>query len=308
MTAAVDVVIIGAGPAGISAALWCHRLNLDYRLFEQHARIGGQLYEIRNRVVDYPGILVNNGAELARVFERHLEAMNVSLSTDAAVSSVSLVDRVLTLQTGNRVTFRRLILATGAHPRRLGVAGEDNLYSQGRIPSTSDDGNRFKGQPVVVVGGGDRAIEGAINLANIGAHVTLIHRSRTFRARTDFQHTLLQHPRIQVMLDTTVTAIHGDNAPHRVDTRNANGTVTAVRATAVFVRIGVSPRNELVRAQVDTSEEGFIRVNAQQSTSERDVYAIGDVCTPPYFSSVSTATGQAVVAVKHISATSHPSL
>lgn len=308
MNRTTDVVILGGGPAGLSAAIWCKRLGVRHLLLEQERELGGQLHFIQNEIIDYPGLVVPNGVEMKRVFEDNVRLLGCEVQTGVQVLEVDTRRRVLWMQPPTAggdgqgdVHFRALIVATGSSDRRLQVPGEAEMMVRGEVYSATRDRARFSGQNVVVVGGGDRAFEGALLLADSGAHVTLIHRSQHFRAREEFTERVLHHSGIAVLADAQVTRIHGKEQVTGVEVRSQDGCVQEVAAAAIFVRIGVAPNTQLLQGQVRVDADGYVQTDEVGQTSQERVMAIGDVCTRPLYSSIAKAVGQGMTAAKHLS-------
>ncbi|NWN94213.1 MAG: NAD(P)/FAD-dependent oxidoreductase, partial [Bacillus sp. (in: Bacteria)] len=181
-----DILIIGGGPAGISAAIWCSRLGMNHLLVEEQKMLGGQLSLIHNRIIDYPGLQAENGEEMRRYFVRHAESLQCRYRVNTRVVKIDAEGKVAVVETGGlktQIGFRYLIYAAGAVRRKLGVPGEKEMFARREIYSATKDSHLFKGKSAAVIGGGDRAFEGACLLAEAGANVYLIHRSERFRAR-----------------------------------------------------------------------------------------------------------------------------
>lgn len=305
MSKRCEVVIIGGGPAGISAAIWCRRLGLDHLLIESSAELGGQLNLIFNPIIDYPGCMAADGRELKRKFVAQVQEMNCPHHVQAQVEMVDLERkrmRVRMPEVGvTDIEFAGLILATGCSERRLGVPGEREMVRRGEVYSASRDRERFRDRPVAFIGGGDRAFEGALLLAQSGAEVVLIHRSSRFKARRTYLNPVLAHERVRVMTGSTVLRIRGRDRVRGLTVRTREGTVLELAVDAVFVRIGVEPNIDLVRGQVELCHDGFVRVNEVGQTSVDGVFAVGDLCTRPVYSSIASAVGQGMVAAKHLS-------
>ncbi|MBL0386403.1 NAD(P)/FAD-dependent oxidoreductase [Tumebacillus sp. ITR2] len=309
MKATTDVVILGGGPAGLSAAIWCRRLGLHHLLLEQGMELGGQLHAIHNEIIDYPGILAANGYEVKRVFEENVRRVGCDVETGVRVLEVDVAQQVLWWQTSEQagtpevseLHFQSLILATGSGDRRLRVPGEAEMLKRGEVYSASRDSALFSGKKVAVVGGGDRALEGALLLADGGAQVTLIHRSERFRARAEFRNRVLSHPGIELLTYATVTSVLGSDHVTGLEVALPGGEVRKLAAEALFVRVGVEPSSHLVRGQIVTDEDGFVEVDEVGQTSVEFVMAIGDVCTRPVYSSIAKAVGHGMTAAKHLS-------
>jgi thioredoxin reductase (NADPH) len=298
----LDVLIVGGGPAGMAASIWCKRLGLRSLLLEGRKELGGQLFAIHNPIVDYPGIVVRSGRELVPHFLAHLQELGCTYRCNAKVTGID-VARKTVYTADETLSAHSLILAMGSRERRLGVPGEQEMRARGEIYSASRDYQKFRGKRVAVVGGGDRAFEGALLLADTGAQVELIHRSSLFRARPEFRERAWAHPNIRIHTDTVVTRILGESHVQAVGmTSPSQHHEEIVSVDAVFVRIGVEANDELVRGQVQCDADGYILTNADGETSAKDVYAVGDLCVRPSYSSISLSVGQAARAVKKISA------
>src|SRR5512132_515418 len=168
-----DVIIIGAGPAGLSTAFWCDELGLDTLLLEQAEQIGGQLHRVYNPIKNYLGVETRNGQELLELFAKDVDAADFDLWTQTAITSVDLKAKRLSLQSGENLQSIAIVIATGVRPRQLGVPGEREFAGKGMIESATRDRELFAGRDVCVVGGGDAAVENALLLAEICARVAL---------------------------------------------------------------------------------------------------------------------------------------
>ncbi|WP_167859169.1 NAD(P)/FAD-dependent oxidoreductase [Paenibacillus cymbidii] len=295
-----DVAIVGAGPAGIAAALWCKRLGASHRLIEANVAVGGSLPSIHNPVIDYPGLPAASGMQIRDAFAAHLQLQQCDVATDSRVVSIDVAGKRLCLADGSSLFARGIILATGCSDRRLGVPGEEELLTRGEVYSAARDSARFRGRAAIVVGGGDRAAEGALLLANAGATVWWIHRSDAYRAREEFLQPALRHPGIVKLPFARITEVHGNTRMTGVSVEDKDGAIRFVAADALFVRIGVEPNSRLVRGQLAVDENGFIVTDDTCRTSADAVYAIGDVATKPPFSSIATAVGQGMIAAKQL--------
>lgn len=300
----VDVMIIGGGPAGLSAAIWCKRLGINHLLLEKKGELGGQLTKIHNKIIDYPGLYANSGQEIQKVFVEHFYDIGCVSKLNTDILSINPSEKTVKIQQEEKVKeihFKYLIFATGSGQRRLGVLGEKEMISRGEIYSASVDSYLFKNKVVAVVGGGDRAFEGAILLADAGATVYLIHRSQNFRARMEYIEIATKKENIKMLTDHQVTAIYGEKYVTSIALVNKKGEAFALKVDAVLVRIGVKPNNELVKNVVKIDENELIVTNRVGRTSNSSIYAVGDVCTDPLFSSISTSVGQAAIVAKYLS-------
>ncbi|MDM8147787.1 NAD(P)/FAD-dependent oxidoreductase [Priestia megaterium] len=300
----VDVLIIGGGPAGISAAVWCKRLGVECLLLEEQAQLGGQLFTIYNEIIDYPGIQAENGIEMQRKMVQHFIDMDCLYEANTKVISIderSKTVKVKQQETEKEIGYTYLILATGSSQRKLGVPGEQQMIDRGEVYSASADGERLKGKRVALIGGGDRAFEGAYLLASQAKEVYLIHRSTHFKAREQYVERVLSHPGIKVITDTEVTAIHGKHHVTSIDLKSKNSECENLLVDAVLIRLGIAPNVELIKEKVTTTQSGLIVINEVHQSSNPSIYAIGDACTTPLFSSISSSAGQGAIVAKHLS-------
>ncbi|MEJ9310997.1 NAD(P)/FAD-dependent oxidoreductase [Priestia megaterium] len=300
----VDVLIIGGGPAGISAAVWCKRLGVECLLLEEQAQLGGQLFTIYNEIIDYPGIQAENGIEMQRKMVQHFIDMDCLYEVNTKVISIderSKTVKVKHQETEKEIGYTYLILATGSSQRKLGVPGEQQMIDRGEVYSASADGERLKGKRVALIGGGDRAFEGAHLLASQAKQVYLIHRSTHFKAREKYVEKVLSDPGVKVMTDTEVMAIHGKHHVTSIDLKSKNSQCKNLFVDAVLIRLGVAPNVELIKEKVTTTQSGLIVINEVHQSSNPAIYAIGDACTTPLFSSISSSAGQGAVVAKHVS-------
>lgn len=310
-----DAIVVGAGPAGLAAALWCRRLGLGTLVLERASAPGGQAREILHPVRDYPGLTAPDGRTLAEAFLRQAREAGAEVRMEAPAAAIEPAgdggvggEAVRVACGGEILVARRLILATGARPRRLGVPGEAEMIARGEVWRGSRDGARFAGRPVAVVGGGDRALQNALLLAEAGAAVTLIHRSRCFRARRAFLAPALDHPRIRVLTGAVVRRIAGESRVEAVEVDPAPGAPGAAPARlpvdAVFVYVGMEAAADLVRGRAALEEDGRLRVDGAgrvltgTGAPLRGVYAAGDVRTPAAFRSIAASVGQGMIAAK----------
>ncbi|MGE7717254.1 NAD(P)/FAD-dependent oxidoreductase [Priestia megaterium] len=300
----VDVLIIGGGPAGISAAVWCKRLGVECLLLEEQAQLGGQLFKIYNEIIDYPGIQAENGIEMQRKMVQHFIDMDCLYEANTKVISIderSKTVKVKQQETEKEIGYTYLILATGSSQRKLGVPGEQQMIDRGEVYSASADGERLKGKRVALIGGGDRAFEGAYLLASQAKEVYLIHRSTHFKAREQYVEKVLSHPGIKVITDTEVTAIHGKHHVTSIDLKSKNSECENLLVDAMLIRLGIAPNVELIKEKVTTTQSGLIVINEVHQSSNPSIYAIGDACTTPLFSSISSSAGQGAIVAKHVS-------
>src|SRR5919107_5219698 len=286
-----DVIIIGAGQAGLSAALWCDELGLDTLVVEQAAEVGGQLLRVHNPVENYLGVSAADGRELRDLFAAQVEDKEFDLWTEAEIEGVDLKAKRVRLRSGEELQSIALVLATGVRRRRLGVPGESEFEGRGVLESGRLDRERVKGEDVLVVGGGDAAAENALLLSEVCATVTLVHRGKSLSARAEFAERVKGDHRITVFTETTLRAILGGDRVESAEMLRA-GALKPMRMAVrgVLIRVGVEPNTELFRGQIHTDERGYVVITGEQETSAEMVFAVGDVSNP-LAPTVSGATG-----------------
>jgi thioredoxin reductase (NADPH) len=294
-----EVIIIGGGPGGMSAAVWCADLGLRSVLVERSNKLGGQLAWVHNPVTNYLGINAKNGTELATKFEQHVLASGIEIASGCEVDSADLLSKTVDL--GDRaLSCDAVIIATGVRRRKLGIPGEDLGAERGVLASGVRDRERVLGKRVVIVGGGDAALENALLLSEMAEHVTIIHRGEKFKARPDFENQLGTRNNVSLVLNSELTAI---TAEPRVRSAHLQDLVTNKRSEldcdAVLVRIGVEPNSDLFHGQLELDDQGYIIRDVECRTSVPGVYAIGDVANQGS-PTISTACGTAATAAKVI--------
>ncbi|MGH9754974.1 MAG: NAD(P)/FAD-dependent oxidoreductase [Blastocatellia bacterium] len=299
-----DVIIIGGGPAGMSALIWCHSLGLRGVLLEQSPELGGQMLEMFHRALDYPGLIAENGRELRDHFAAQLDLLQLDYQIGRKIEEVDLSRRRVRCG-GEWMQGRGLIIATGARKRRLGVPGEERFEIRGVSFSATRDHSLYAGKKVSVIGGGDSAVQNSLLLARICPLVTLIHRSDRYRARPDWLKEARENPRITIIDNAEVKSIEGgERVEQLIIEDTSTGETKSIETEGVFIRVGVAPNSEMFRGQIETDEAGFIKTDRRQQTSVEMVYAVGDVCRPASLS-VAAAVGHGAIAAKDIALSLH---
>lgn len=295
-----DVVIIGAGPGGLSAALWCDELGLDTLVLEREAEVGGQLLRVHNRVANYLGLEAADGRELRDRFAEQADARDFDLWTQAEVEEVDVRAKRVRLRGGEELRSIALVLATGVRRRRLGVPGEEEFAGRGVLSSGALERDSVAGEDVLVVGGGDAAAENALLLAEVCPTVTLVHRGRQLSARREFAERIQGEHRITVFTEARLTRIMGSGRVESVEIER-EGALKPLRMAVrgVLIRVGVEPNSEPFRGQLHTDARGYIVVDGQQETSAEMVFAVGDVSNP-LAPTISGAAGAGATAAKVI--------
>jgi thioredoxin reductase (NADPH) len=294
-----DVLIIGAGPAGLSAASWCDELGLDTLVLEQNEQVGGQLLLVHNPIDNYLGASVATGRELRDRFVEQTKDCDFDLWTQVEIADVDLRARRVVLRSGEEIQSIAIIIATGLRRRKLGIPGEDEFVGRGMIESSADR-QAFAGKDVCVIGGGDAAAENALLLAEVCPTVTLVHRGKKLRARREFTEQLHTNHCITVFPESVVRRIIGHEQVEAVEIERGGAIKPFQMAVqGVIVRIGFEPNTESFRDQIDLDERGYVRVDVRQETTVTNVFAIGDVASP-LAPTISGAVGAGATAAKVI--------
>ena len=295
-----DVVIIGAGPAGISAALWCDELGLDTLVLEQQEEIGGQLLSVYNPIENYPGLRAHDGRELLERFSEPVSKADFDLWTNVEIESVNLRAKRISLRSGEELQSISIIIATGVRRRQLGIPGEKEFVGHGIIESATRDRELFAGKDVCVIGGGDAAAENALLLAEVCPTITIVHRGKSLKARREFVERLQTNHCITVFTESVVTRMLGNEELEAVEILRKDALKPFQMAVrGVLVRAGFEPNTELFREELQLDEKGYISVTGQQVTSVANVFAVGDVSNP-LAPTISGATGAGATAAKVI--------
>ncbi|MBX7448999.1 thioredoxin-disulfide reductase [Mycolicibacterium sp. 3033] len=293
-----DLIIVGSGPAGYTAAVYSARAQLTPLVFEG-SQFGGALMTT-TEVENYPGFKDGiTGPELMDQMREQALRFGADLRMED-VDAVDLSGPVKTVTVGGEThRARAVILAMGAAARHLGVPGEDALIGMGVSTCATCDGFFFRDQDIAVIGGGDSAMEEATFLTRFARSVTLIHRRDEFRASKIMLERAEQNEKITILTNTAVEAIEGDPKVTGIKLRNTvTGEESALAVTGVFVAIGHDPRSELVRGQVDLDDEGYVQVVGRTTyTSVDGVFAAGDLVDHTYRQAITAAGSGCAAAI-----------
>ena len=298
-----DVVVIGGGPAGLTAAIYLARARYRVLVIEKE-QFGGQI-TITHEVVNYPGLKKISGKELTDTMQRQAESFGAEFLM-AEAESLKMDGDVKTVHT-TRGDFQCLgvLLATGAHPRTVGFKGEEEHKGRGVAYCATCDGEFFTGKEVFVIGGGFAAAEESVFLTKFARHVTILIRKDDFSCAKSVAEQVKKHEKITVIYNTVVEEVSGENGLNYIRYKNTNtGEITEYNAEngdnfGVFVFAGYSPDTELVNGIAKLNEYGYVITDSSQKTTASGLYAAGDVCIKP-LRQVVTATGDGALAATEL--------
>lgn len=293
-----DLVIVGGGPAGLSAGIYGARARLQTLIVEKLA-CGGQA-ATTHRIGNYPGFARGiKGPELMEQMEKQAQSQGVEVLYAEAKGLRAESSGYVLLTDGEEIKSKALIIATGTTPNPLGVPGEGEFRGRGVSYCATCDGAFFQGKDVVVVGGGNSAAEGALFMTRFARKVYVVHRRDQLRATKILQEFLASHSKIELLWNKVVKEIQGETFVERVllaDTKG--GEDLAIDASGVFVYIGNSPNSEWIKSHVEVDERGYIITDERMRTSLPGVFAAGDVRRTPLRQVVTAVADGAVAAVE----------
>jgi len=275
-----DVIIIGSGPAGLAAAIYARRAELNCIVIEKNGISGGQIintYEVDN----YPGTPGISGYDLSVRFREHCEKLNTTFIT-GEVTGFRLDNdiKIVTMEDGTEYQAKTVVIATGGQPRRLEVEGEDKFSGLGVSYCATCDGAFFKNKTVAVVGGGDVAVEDAIFLSRLCEKVYVIHRRDQFRAVKSSVNKLMELDNVTVLWDSVVEKINGTESVESLDVKNVKtGEISNIKVAGVFIAVGYIPNSQAFKHIVATDERGYIIAGENCETNVPGVFAAGDIRT-----------------------------
>jgi len=276
METTYDLIIIGAGPAGLAASIYAKRAMLNFVFLEKWLP-GGEIantYEVEN----YPGIYNVSGLELSNRMIDHAVALGVEIKSEE-VESVDLSKEIKTVVTRKQTYYTKtVIIATGASPRKLDTIGEAEFYGRGISSCATCDGALYKNKVVAVVGGGDVAVEDAIYLSRMSTKVYLIHRRHELRAVKTLQEKMFKISNVEIIWDSIVTEISGDETVNQITVQNKNTLQTIdLAVSGVFIAVGMDPNSAFAKGQIEMEPGGWIITDENCETSVKGVFAAGDV-------------------------------
>ena len=291
-----DAIVIGAGPAGLTAGIYLSRARLK-TLIVNEGIVGGQLV-LTHEIANYPGVESISGYQLANIMKKQAKNFGCDIKGNVSVKNIDISGEIknVTLSDGSIMTSDALILSPGGRSRTLEVAGEDNFKGKGISYCATCDGDFFTDKEIVVVGGGNSALEEAVSLTKYASKVTIVHQFDHFQAFGNAIEEAKNNPKIHFTMESAITAFHGNENLESVDIKNLkSGETYNFKTDGTFIFIGYLPNTEFLKGKVDLNQWGEIVVKNDMSTNIEGVYAAGDSIVKRY-RQVTTAIGDGTVA------------
>lgn len=266
-----DIIIVGAGPAGMTSALYALRSNKKVLILEARS-YGGQIVNA-HKIENYPGIPITSGFEYATTLYNQI----IKLGAEIKYETVIRIDEnknVIT--TKNTYNAKAIILATGAENKKLGIENESKFVGRGISYCATCDGNFYKNKDVAVVGGGNTALEDALYLADLASKVYLIHRRDDFRGEERLVNELKHHSNVEFILNTTVSGLNGEEKLESVQIKNNDGSQSTLVISGLFIAVGQEPKNSIFSNIIRLNESGYIIATDEVHTNVSGIYVAGD--------------------------------
>lgn len=296
-----DAIVIGAGPAGLSAGIYLSRARLK-TLIVNEGIVGGQMI-LTHEIANYPGVESISGYQLANIMKKQAKSFGCEIKSNESIKSLDMNSNIkfITLSDGSTYTAKSIIVSPGGRSRTLGLPNEDNFKGKGISYCATCDGDFFTGKEIVVVGGGNSALEEAVSLTKYATKVTIVHQFGHFQA---FEHAIEEarsNPKISFMMESEITAFNGSESLESVDIKNLkNGNIQNFKTNGVFIFIGYIPNTEFLKDKIELNKWGEIVVKPDMSTNIKGVYAAGD-STAKRFRQITTAVADGTIAALSIS-------
>ena len=291
-----DVMILGAGAAGLSAGIYASRGKLDTLILSEGVT-GGQMV-LTNEIANYPGVEMTKGYELADIMKRQAKSFGCTLKANVKIKEYRLADEIkeVELEDGRIFRARAVILAPGGKPRSLNIPGEKEFEGRGISYCATCDADFFRDKRLVVVGGGNSALEEAVTLTHFASHVTIVHQFDHFQAFAHAVEEAERNPKINFIMESELRAYVGNGTLQNVQIEQLKtGALTILETDGVFVFIGYIPNTEDFEGVVKTNERGEFVVDQEMRTSLPGVFAAGD-CVAKRYRQVTTAVSDGTIA------------
>ncbi len=291
-----DVIVLGAGAAGLSAGIYSSRARLSTLIINEGA-IGGQMV-LTNEIANYPGVQTTNGYVIANTMKSQAKQFGCKIKSNIKVARLQLTEQIkeVELVDGQIFKAKTLILTTGGKPRSLNIPGEDKFKGFGISYCATCDGEFFTDKEIVVVGGGNSALEEAVTLTKFASKVTIVHQFDHFQAFAHAIEEVKNNPKISVILESELREFIGEEKLEKVIIEHLpTGSLSELKVDGSFIFVGYSPNTERLRNLVELNERSEIVVSAKMQTSIPGVFAAGDCIAKPY-RQVSTAVAEGTIA------------
>ena len=266
-----DLIIIGAGPAGLTAALYALRSNKNVLVLEAKT-FGGQIINA-HKIENYPGIPCISGVEYATTLYNQVKKFGAEFKFETVIR---IRENKEVITNKNTYKAKAIIIATGAEKRKLGIENESNYVGKGISYCATCDGNFFKEKKVAVVGGGNTALEDALYLADLASKVYIIHRRDNFRGEERLYDELKNKSNVEFILNSNVVKLNGTKKLESVEVKDYSNNITTIEVQGLFVAVGQEPKNEIFKNVVELNEFGYIVSNDGVHTSNSGIYVAGD--------------------------------
>ena len=296
-----DAIVIGAGPAGLTAGIYLSRARLK-TLIVNEGIVGGQMI-LTHEIANYPGVENISGYQLANIMKKQAKSFGCDIKSNESIKSLDMNSNIKTisLSDGSTYTAKSIIVSPGGRSRTLGLPNEDNFKGKGISYCATCDGDFFTGKEIVVVGGGNSALEEAVSLTKYATKVTIVHQFDHFQA---FEHAVDEarsNPKISFLMESEITSFNGDESLESVDIKNLKtGKIQNFKTNGVFIFIGYTSNTEFLKDKIELNKWGEIFVKPDMSTNIKGVYAAGD-STAKRFRQITTAVADGTIAALSIS-------
>ncbi len=291
-----DVIVIGAGAAGLTAGIYLSRAKVNTLILNEGA-VGGQMV-LTHEIANYPGVESISGYELARIMKSQAQKFGCTIKSNLKITGMNLQDEIKEVTVNNKdvYTAYSVIIATGGKSRTIGVPGEDGFKGKGISYCATCDGDFFQDKEIVVVGGGNSALEEAVSLTKYASKVTIVHQFDHFQAFEHYIEEARKNPKINFIMESKIIEFSGDEKLERIKIQNqSTGEITDMTIDGVFIFIGYVPNTEKIAGIVDLNQYGEIVVDENMSTNIKGVYAAGDSIAKRY-RQVTTAVADGTIA------------
>ncbi len=293
-----DVVVIGGGPGGLTAAIYARRAGLSVVVIEKD--IEGGYVNLTHLVENYPGFPGIKGEELANKFVEHARQFGAEFYNATATKiEIDGEFKKIILDDGKETKAKVVVVATGANPKKLGIPGEEEFNGKGVSYCATCDGYLFSGKDIVVVGGGDSACDESTFLANIVNKITMIQLLEALTAAKTLQERVLNNPKIEIWYNSTLKEIRGDDKVREVVVQNVKtGEEKVLKADGVFIFIGLDPNSKILEGLAEIDRYGYVVTDENMETRTKGIYAVGDV-RQKNLRQIITAASDAAIAIEH---------